>query len=181
MSYDYLDSGGLYDFQYSDAPITVDSGSVDMTGFYNPSGFETSNNDLTFALQSTDSSPAFNFNNPTSSLSFDLSKGIDYGVKLANTLVDGYGKVVGIQGKVQDQQFNQYLKSAQIDILKTQVGSSSEVAKIKAITDQNVAKIYGNAAGSAANLASLGGTQNSLMLYLTIAGVIFTFIQVIKK
>ena len=179
MAYDYLSDGGLYDFQYS-TPF-VSSESVDMTGFYNPVGFETSSPDLSFALQSTDTSPSYNFSNPTSGSSFDLSKGIDYGVKLANTLVDGYGKVVGIQGKVQDQQFNQYLKSAQIDIMKTQVGSASEVAKIKAITDSNVAKIYGNAAASGANLAALGGNQNSLMLYLTIAGVIFTFIQVIKK
>lgn len=179
MAYDYLIDGGLYDFQLTSAPVSTDS--VDMTGFYNPSGFETSNNDLSFALQQTsDSTPVYNFETPAAS-SWDFTKALDSGVKLANQLVDGYGKVIGIQSKVQDQQFNQYLKGAQIDIMKTQVGSASEVAKIKAVTDQNVAKIYGNAAASGANLAALGGNQNSLMLYLTIAGVIFTFIQVIKK
>lgn len=141
-------------------------------------------NSLVYNLQNenTDYYPGLNSNPaPTAGTDFSWQSAVDYGLKTASQLVGAYGSILGIQGKAQDAQFGQYLKGAQIDIMKTQVASQADIAKIRALTDANIAKISANAAGSGANLAALGGSQSSLMLYLTIAGLVFTFIQVIKK
>lgn len=112
----------------------------------------------------------------------DTSKSVlDWGLKSADQLISGYGKILGLQGQVQDQQFNRYLKTSQMDLAQTSIMGQLDVAKIKAETNSNVARIYANGAGSAANLANVGQTPSSLMLYLTIAGVLFTFIQVMNS
>lgn len=170
---------------------------VDMTGFYTPS-FGPSESSLgsgLFEMPASDyASPAYetaawNMGSDTvSGASWATSSPItatksifDWGLKSADQLISGYGKILGLQGQVQDQQFNRYLKTSQMDLAQTSIQGQLDVARIKAETNSNVAKIYANSAGSAANLANVGQTPSSLMLYLTIAGVLFTFIQVMNS
>lgn len=170
---------------------------VDMTGFYTPS-FGPSESSLGSGLYempaSEYASPAYvtaseNMGSDTfsgaswaNSAPISATKSVlDWGLKSADQLISGYGKVLGLQGQVQDQQFNRYLKTSQIDLAQTSIQGQLDVAKIKAETNSNVARIYANSAGSAANLANAGQTPSSLMLYLTIAGVLFTFIQVMNS
>lgn len=103
-----------------------------------------------------------------------VTKGIDYGLKTVATF-----KNADLQMKSLDLQ--QYLAESKMGIMATQAGSAVEVEKIKAAAQSNLARTYQNAAGSTANLAAMGGTSSSLMLYLTIAGVLFAFIQVIQS
>lgn len=170
---------------------------VDMTGFYTPS-FGPSESSLgsgLYDLPASDyASPAYETASasmgsstfsgatwPTDSILSSSKSVFDFGLKAADQLISSYGKVLGLQGQVQDQQLNRYLKSASMDLAKIQVGGQVDVAKLKAETNSNVARIYANSAGSAASLANMGQTPSSLMLYLTIAGVLFTFIQVMNS
>lgn len=175
----------------------MDETTVDMTGFYTPS-FGPSESSLgsgLYDLPAYDySSPAFDTaaanmgsntfsgaSTPSSSFLGTTKSTFDYGLKVADQLIAGYGKILGLEGQVQDAQFNRYLKSSTMDLAKIQVGGQLDVAKLKAETNSNVARIYANSAGSAAGLANMGQTPSSLMLYLTIAGVLFTFIQVMNS
>lgn len=99
---------------------------------------------------------------------------VDYGLSIGNSLLTGYGKL-------QDMELNRYLKTAQVDILQTQAAGAVDVAKLKATAQNNLAKVYSNSTGSAASLASMGQTPSSLMLYLTILGVVFAGIQIINS
>lgn len=170
---------------------------VDMSGFYTPS-FGPSESSLgsgLFEMDASDyASPAYETASasmgdstfsgaswPSSSFLDTTKSVLDWGLSSANQLISGYGKVLSLQGQVQDQQFNRYLKSSQIDLAQTQINGQLDVAKLKAETNSNVARIYANGAGSAAGLANMGQTPSSLMLYLTIAGVLFTFIQVMNS
>jgi hypothetical protein len=103
-----------------------------------------------------------------------ITKGIDYGLKVSGALRAG-------DLAVQNQGLQTYLAQSQMDISRTKAASAAEVAKIQATTQSNLSKMYSNAAGSGANLASMGGTSSSLMLYLTIAGVLLAFIQVMNS
>jgi hypothetical protein len=116
------------------------------------------------------------FSMPASSGNFlkNLQSGIDYGLKVSGTLRAG-------ELASQAQNLQGYLAQSKMGILRTQAESDAEVAKIKATAAANMSKIYANAAGSGANLAALGGTKDSLMLYLTIAGVALAFIQVLNQ
>lgn len=102
-----------------------------------------------------------------------LQKGIDYGLKVSGTLRAG-------ELAQQNQGLQSYLAQQQMSIARTNAQASADVAKINAQAKQNFAMMGANAAGSGANLAALGGTSSSLMLYLTIAGVMLAFIQVIN-
>lgn len=99
---------------------------------------------------------------------------VDYGLSIGNSLLSGYGKL-------QDMELNRYLKTAQVDILQTQASGAVDVAKLKATAQTNLAKVYANSSGSAAGLANMGQSPSSLMLYLTILGVVFAGIQIIKS
>lgn len=103
-----------------------------------------------------------------------ITKGIDYGLKVSATIRQG-------DLAMQNQGLQTYLAQSQMGIARTNADSAAEVAKIKATAQSNLSKMYSNAAGSGANLASMGGTSSSLMLYLTIAGVMLAFIQVMNS
>lgn len=106
-----------------------------------------------------------------------LTKGIDYGLKVSSTIRAG-------DIAMQNQGLQSYLAKSQMDIARTNAASAAEISKIKAVSQSslqsNLGRMYSNAAGSGANLAAIGGTSSSLMLYLTIAGVMLAFIQVMN-
>lgn len=176
---------------------------VDMSGFYNdPWAFETPGNlydtpilqntnystdysqpavgmDVLPAV-TTDTPTVFTSANPSTSSTSDWLKtataSIDYGLKVMQTGLNA-------KSQYQDQSLNAYLKTAQVDIARTQAGAAMDVAKLNATTAEKVATLRANAANTGAVAANLGRDMgnNSLMLWLTIAGVAFAFVQVLQS
>lgn len=116
---------------------------------------------------------------PTASMpsASDFIKGAqnlaDWGLKFSGTIFNA-------NNQAKDQQLNNYLKKAQVSVFQTQADSAREVANLNAKTNSNLAQMRINAANTGATAANLGGAvgNNSLMLWLTIAGVALAFIQV---
>ena len=100
----------------------------------------------------------------------------DWGLKVSGT-------VFAANNAAKDQQLNNYLKRAQVDIFQTQARSAQEIAGLNARTQSNLANMRINAANTGAVGANLGAAMgnNSLMLWLTVAGVVFAFIQVVNS
>lgn len=100
----------------------------------------------------------------------------DYGLKVSGTLF-------AANSAAKDQQLNSYLKRSQVDIFQTQAKSAQQVAGLNAQTQANLGQMRINAANTGAVGANLGTAvgNNSLMLWLTIAGVAFAFIQVLNS
>jgi hypothetical protein len=104
----------------------------------------------------------------------DAFKVADFGLKV-------YDKILSYDNQVKDAQLNRFLKTAQMDIFHTQAQSAQEVARIKATGDQNLAAIYRNAMGTGAQIANVGQSNNSMMVYLTILGLVFAAIQIMNS
>lgn len=100
----------------------------------------------------------------------------DWGLKVSGT-------IFAANNAAKDQQLNNYLKKAQVDIFQTQASSAQRVAGLNAQTNANMAQMRINAANTGAVGANLGAAvgNNSLMLWLTVAGVVFAFIQVVNS
>ncbi|HLO62903.1 MAG TPA: hypothetical protein VK165_08050 [Azonexus sp.] len=176
---------------------------IDMTGFYNdPWSFSTPGNlydspilqDTNYSVDynqpavGMDVLPAVTTNEPTvfTSAAPSTSSNVDW-LKSATGAIDYGLKVMqtglAAKGQYQDQSLNAYLKTAQVDIARTQAGAAMDVARLNATTAEKVATLRANAANTGAVAANLGRDMgnNSLMLWLTIAGVAFAFVQVIQS
>lgn len=176
---------------------------IDMTGFYNdPWSFETPGNlfdspilaDTNYSVDYsqpaigmdvlpavTTSTPTVLTNpSPSTSSNIDWLKSatgaIDYGLKVMQTGLNA-------KSQYQDQSLNAYLKTAQVDIARVQAGAAMDVARLNATTAEKVATLRANAANTGAVAANLGRDMgnNSLMLWLTVAGVALAFVQVIQS
>lgn len=100
---------------------------------------------------------------------------IDYGLKV-------FGALTNARNTAQDHALSSYLKQAQFDLAKTQAFAAADVAKINATSAAKFAQAranLGNTVGTATNLGAAVG-NNSLMLWLTVAGLALAFIQVIN-
>lgn len=100
----------------------------------------------------------------------------DWGLKVSGT-------IFAANNAAKDQQLNNYLKKAQVDIFQQQAASAQQIAGLNAKTQANLATMRINAANTGAVGANLGAAvgNNSLMLWLTVAGVVFAFIQVVNS
>jgi len=100
----------------------------------------------------------------------------DWGLKVS-------GQIFAANNAAKDQQLNNYMKKAQVDIFRQQADSASTVAAIGAKTQSNLAMMRANAANTGAVGANLGAAvgNNSLMLWLTVAGLALAFIQVVNS
>ena len=166
--WDFSTPGNLYD-----SPVLQDTNySVD----YN---MPAAGSDVIAATNTTQAN-IFTSANPSTSSSADWLKtataGIDYGLKVMQTGLNA-------KSQYQDQSLNAYLKTAQVDIARVQAGAAMDVAKLNATTAEKVATLRANAANTGAVAANLGRDMgnNSLMLWLTIAGVAFSFVQVMQS
>lgn len=120
---------------------------------------------------------SFNWSMPSADAIFkSVTTALDYGLK-------AYGQISAINNSVKDVELNNFLKKAQIDIFKTQAIGATNVNSINAKTAANIAQTRANLSNTAAVGANLGASvnNNSLMLWLTIAGVAFAFIQVVNS
>lgn len=100
---------------------------------------------------------------------------VDYGLKVFSTLTNA-------RNTAQDHALTSYLKQAQFDLAKTQAFAAADVAKINATSAANFAQAranLGNTVGVGTNLGAAVG-NNSLMLWLTVAGLALAFIQVVN-
>lgn len=176
---------------------------IDMTGFYNdPWSFSTPGNlfdspllqDTNYSVDYsqpaigmdvlpavTTSTPSVLTNTSPSTASTadwlrSATGAIDYGLKIMQTGLNA-------KAQYQDQSLNSYLKTAQVDIARVQAGAAMDVARLNATTAEKVATLRANAANTGAVAADLGRSMgnNSLMLWLTIAGVAFAFVQVLQS
>lgn len=176
---------------------------IDMSGFYNdPWSFSPPGNlydspvlqDTNYSVDysqpaigmdvlpavTTDTPAVFTNANPSTAPSVDWLKSatgaIDYGLKVMQTGLNA-------KSQYQDQSLNAYLKTAQVDIARIQAGAAMDVSRLNATTAEKVATMRANAANTGAVAADLGRSMgnNSLMLWLTIAGVAFAFVQVLQS
>ena len=100
---------------------------------------------------------------------------IDYGLKV-------FGALTNARNTAQDHALSSYLKQAQFDLAKTQAFAAADVAKINATSAAKFAQAranLGSTVGTATNLGAAVG-NNSLMLWLTVAGLALAFIQVVN-
>lgn len=97
----------------------------------------------------------------------------DWGLKATETALKTYGQF-------QDQDLNRYVKTSQVEIAKTNALTAQDTAKLLGQAKVQSAQALANAAKSGAGLTALGQNPNSLMLYLTILGVVFAGIQIMK-
>jgi len=98
----------------------------------------------------------------------------DWGLKATETGLNMYGKF-------QDQDLNRYVKTSQVEIAKTNALTAQDTAKLLGQAKVQSAQALANAARSGAGLTAMGQNPNSLMLYLTILGVVFAAIQVMNS
>lgn len=156
---------GLYgDITSADTPYYMDTAPVISSQEY------TGGN--TAPLSAPASAPtAFNLNDALSS----IQKAADWGLKAYSTLI------TTDMAKNQMKASN-YLNTAQIDILKNKAASDVEVSKLNATTNRYIAQAKAAGALSAQNAMNFG-TQGGggVMLWLTVLGVVFAGIQVIKS
>lgn len=123
------------------------------------------------------------FTSPISNVNYSLPSAGDF-LKGAQNLADWGLKfsstIFNANNQAKDQQLNNYLKKAQVSVFQTQADSAREVANLNAKTNSNLAHMRINAANTGATAANLGNAvgNNSLMLWLTIAGVALAFVQV---
>lgn len=98
----------------------------------------------------------------------------DWGLKATETALKTYGQF-------QDQDLNRYVKTSQVEIAKTNAETAQETARLMGQAKVQSAQALANAAKSGAGLTAMGQNPNSLMLYLTILGVVFAAIQVMNS
>jgi hypothetical protein len=94
-----------------------------------------------------------------------------------------YSTLTNANTQMKDSNLKNYLAKAQLDLSKTQIGGQLDVAKLNATAANNLAtaKAYAaNSLGVAGNLGNAVG-NNSLMLWLTILGLGFGFLQLVRK
>lgn len=104
------------------------------------------------------------------------------GESVINTGLKVFGTLTNARNTAQDHALTSYLKQAQFDLAKTQAFAAADVAKINATSAAKFAQAranLGNTVGTATNLGAAVG-NNSLMLWLTVAGLALAFIQVIN-
>lgn len=99
---------------------------------------------------------------------------LDYGLKLADSVLSNYAKL-------QNLQTARYLNTAQADVFRTNAQTSQEVARLQGQAKIAANQAMANAGRSVAGLAAMGQNQGSFMLYLTILGVVFAGIQIVKS
>ena len=99
---------------------------------------------------------------------------LDYALKLGDSVLSSYAKLKNLETQ-------RYLNTAQADVFRTRAQTDQEVARLTGQAKIAATQAMANAGKSAASLASLGQNQGSFMLYLTILGVVFTGIQLIKS
>lgn len=169
------DSAGSFE-SYTPTNFSSASSSYDYSlpdYVYTPS-YTTASNipDATSFSSSSFTLPTFNGDNVLK----NLTNLTDWGLKVSGT-------VFAANNAAKDQQLNNYLKKAQVDIFQTQARSAQNVAGLNAQTQANLAQMRINAANTGAVGANLGTAMgnNSLMLWLTIAGVVFAFVQVVNS
>jgi hypothetical protein len=124
------------------------------------------------AVDNSSSSPSWSLPTLDSVIKPVIST-LDYGLK-------AYGQISAINNSVKDQELNNFLKKAQVDVFKTQALGAMNVNSINAKTAANIAQAKANLANTMGVAGNLGASVNgnSLMLWLTIAGVALAFIQV---
>jgi len=98
----------------------------------------------------------------------------DWGLKATETGLNMYGKF-------QDQDLSRYVKTSQVEIAKTNALTAQDTAKLLGQAKVQSAQALANAAKSGAGLTAMGQNPNSLMLYLTILGVVFAGIQIMNS
>lgn len=147
------------------------------------------------AIETTDNyvnTPSFvTATNTDSGFSSPIRENVSYSMPSASDFIKGAqnladwglkfsGTIFNANNQAKDQQLNNYLKKAQVSILQTQADSARDVANMNAKTNANLAQMRINSANTGSVAANLGNAvgNNSLMLWLTIAGVALAFIQV---
>lgn len=169
---------------------------IDMTGFKTENIFSSVISEPSPVFNETgfnwqDTSPAGgNYDTPvtatdtpkfTGGSTIDWGKTIDQGMNAINFGLKTYGSILAADNAVKDAQLNRYIKGAQIDIAKMQSNSAVEVAGINARTQANIAQTKANLAGSAALGARLGQDNSSMMLWLTVLGLVFAAVQIARS
>lgn len=102
---------------------------------------------------------------------------------ITNFGLASYSTLTNANLKMKDSNLRNYLAQANLDLNKTQIGGQIDVAKINATANENLAKARAytaNTLGVAGNLGQAVG-NNSLMLWLTILGLGFGFLQLVRK
>lgn len=109
------------------------------------------------------------------SSSFSSAKDIiDYGLKISDAAIKTYSAV-------QNQALQTYLVRNNASIDRANSDSARDVNKLLATSKVNQAQALNNLTRAKAVASELGQSPNSLMLYLTIIGVVFAGIQVLKS
>lgn len=118
---------------------------------------------------------AWNFSMPSASSVIDTGfKAVDWGLAT-------YDRITNAQAKVENSQLNAYLAKSSADLARTQINGQLDIGRLNAQTGVQLAQARTNAASSLSGIAAVGQNPNSLMLYLTIIGVLFAGIQVWKS
>ena len=112
--------------------------------------------------------------------SWTLGNFIDTGLSGVNYGLAVYDRITAANDKRRNSQLNDYLSRGSYDIAKTQIAGQVDVAKTNADVSRLLAQTRANLAGSAASAAQLGQSPNSLMLYLTILGLVFAGLQLYR-
>jgi hypothetical protein len=102
---------------------------------------------------------------------------------ITNFGLASYSTLTNANLQMKDSNLKNYLAQAQLDLTKTQIGGQLDVAKINATAAENLSKAKAYAANTLATGANLGNAMgnNSLMLWLTILGLGFGFLQLVRK
>lgn len=113
---------------------------------------------------------------------FDLNATLSSIQKAADWGLKAYGTLITTEMAKNQMKASNYLNTAQIDILKNKSASDVEVSKLNATTNRYIAQAKAAGALSAQNAMNFG-TQGGggVMLWLTVLGVVFAGIQVMKS
>ena len=163
--------GGFWDF----AP-TTDVISAPVEEIY-PDANIPLESSTSVAMNSNSGSNAFsssNINATANGFAGGVKNTLDYALKLSDSVLKSYGSL-------QNQQTQRYLATTQADIMRTNAQTSQEVARLTGQAKVQGAQMIANAARSGAGLTAIGQTNSSFMLYLTILGVVFAGIQILKS
>lgn len=94
-----------------------------------------------------------------------------------------YSTLTNANLQMKDSNLRNYLAQANLDLNKTQIGGQIDVAKINATANEKLAQARANTYGTLGVAGNLGQSvgNNSLMLWLTILGLGFGFLQLVRK
>jgi len=178
----YEDNTGLMDFQFtnydpSPSPtIMADTGwqyTTDATPVVG-SDYWPDASSTTIASGSNSSPSSWNLGNFADNTLSGAKSFVDYGLKVGETALNAYGKLQGLE-------LQNYIGKSQVDIAKMNAMTAQQTNALMGQAKVQMAQTAANAAKSSANLAALGQTPNSFMTYLTILGVVFAGIQIMRS